>query len=471
MSLSSAITTAQQIFNNTSIQTTLVSKNIANSGNADYSRRLALLGSSANGATVVSIQRAQSDALMKQTLASISQASAQDRLLSGLQAIKTSLGDNDYETSPATYLSSFRDTLQTYAATPASTTVAASVVAEARDLALSISKTSAAVQDVRLQADKDIGNDVAELNRLLSEFEKVNNRIKGMTVSGADTSDAMDDREKLLKQMSEIVGISTVGRANNDTVIYTSDGIVLFETTPRQVSFSPTVAFNAATTGGAVYVDGVELSSGTGGNTSAQGRLQSLLQVRDDIAPTFQTQLDELARGLVTLFQEGGAPGLFVWAGGTIPAPGTLVSGMAETLSVNPLAESNPQLLRDGGFNGVVSNTGANSGYSALLDSFVAALDAPMTFDGITELQTTGSITDFAGASLGWIEQLRSTASAANDTKSALLSRTQQALSNETGVSIDEELSLLLDLEQSYKASAKLVTTVDAMFRALMDAV
>jgi flagellar hook-associated protein 1 len=40
-----------------------------------------------------------------------------------------------------------------------------------------------------------------------------------------------------------------------------------------------------------------------------------------------------------------------------------------------------------------------------------------------------------------------------------------------TGVSIDEELSLLLDLEQSYKASAKLISTVDAMMASLLEAV
>ena len=45
MSLSSAISIAQQAFSNTAQQTAIVSKNIANAGNADYSRRLALLGS------------------------------------------------------------------------------------------------------------------------------------------------------------------------------------------------------------------------------------------------------------------------------------------------------------------------------------------------------------------------------------------------------------------------------------------
>ncbi|MCY1295903.1 flagellar hook-associated protein FlgK [compost metagenome] len=78
---------------------------------------------------------------------------------------------------------------------------------------------------------------------------------------------------------------------------------------------------------------------------------------------------------------------------------------------------------------------------------------------------------NFATGSVGWLEQTRKTASTADDNKQAMLARTQEALSKQTGVSIDEELSLLLDLEQSYKASAKLVSTVDAMMAALMEAV
>ena len=51
-----------------------------------------------------------------------------------------------------------------------------------------------------------------------------------------------------------------------------------------------------------------------------------------------------------------------------------------------------------------------------------------------------------------------------------MLSRATDAYSSETGVSLDEELSLLLDIEQSYKAAAKLMSTVDTMMQALLEA-
>ncbi|WP_349437279.1 flagellar hook-associated protein FlgK [Pararhizobium sp. A13] len=477
MSLSSAINTANSIFSNTAQQTAIVSKNIANASNSDYSRRLAMLGTSGNGAQVVSIQRAQNDALLKQNIVSISQASAQGTLFAGLETLKSSLGGNDYETSPSTYLAAFRDSLQTFASTPGNTTIAATLVSDANDLANSLNKTSTAVQDLRLEADKEIATSVNTLNGLLADFEKANNGVMTATASGADGSDALDQRDKILRQISEIVGISTVTRSNNDTVIYTSDGTVLFENTPRSVTFAATSGFGATTTGQPIYVDGVPVAAGTGGNTSGEGKLSALLQLRDEIAPKFQSQLDEVARGLVELFKEddgsGALPGLFTWASGTVPATGTIEPGIAATLQVNSLAQSDPLLVRDGGFNGTtyVKNTDGSSGYSDLLDSYVTAMDGNLAFDTTTGLDGSSTILDFATASVGWLEDLRSSASTANDNKAALLSRTQEALNNETGVSMDEELSLLLDLEQSYKASAKLVSTVDAMMAALLEAV
>ncbi len=57
MTLASTIQTAQTIFGNTATQSAIVAKNIQNSGNADYARRLAMMGIDADGQRFVKIQR------------------------------------------------------------------------------------------------------------------------------------------------------------------------------------------------------------------------------------------------------------------------------------------------------------------------------------------------------------------------------------------------------------------------------
>ncbi|MGG2474957.1 flagellar basal body rod C-terminal domain-containing protein, partial [Rhizobium sp. BR5] len=105
------------------------------------------------------------------------------------------------------------------------------------------------------------------------------------------------------------------------------------------------------------------------------------------------------------------------------------------------------------------------------IDSYVTAFDAPMNFAASTRIDTNTSILKYGTNSVGWLEQERSGATSANEAKSALYERSATSYSNNTAVSLDEELSLLMDIEQSYKAATKLVTTVDEMLKSLMDMV
>jgi flagellar hook-associated protein 1 FlgK len=482
MSLSSAISTAQSMLSNTAKQTSIISQNLSGAGNADYARRDAILSSVLGGSQVVTIRRAQNQALLNQLLAGTSASSGQDTLLSGLEKINASMGGNDYGNAPSTLIGKLRDALQTFAAQPSNITSAQSAVAAASDLAKGLNAASQTVQQVRSDADSEIATGVDTLNTLLARFETVNNTIIRGTQAGTDINDALDQRDKLLKSISSYVGIDTVTRANNDTVIYTKDGTTLFETVPRTVSFATTPTFSAGETGNSIYIDGVPLKAGEGADTTASGSLQGLLQLRDEVAPQYQSQLDEIARGLVRNFAESdgsGAtkPGLFTWADGNVPPDnGTLVDGLAASISVNPDVDpekgGDPNGLRDGNINGTtfLNNTNNDSGYSKLLNEYITGLDTPMDFDPSAGIATSASVLSFSSDSIGWLEQYRSNASDASENKDALTARSTQALSNATGVSIDEELSRLLDLEQSYKASAKLIATTGQMLDALLQA-
>lgn len=482
MSLTSALNTAQSIFNNTGTQSSIVSNNISNAGNKDYVRRQAMLTTSLNGAQVVKISRAQEDALLKQYLKASSQDSAQQTLLSGLEDLKSIMGGNDNETSPEVALRTFRDKLGTFRATPGDLIAAQGAITAAQDVVTSLNNASKAVQQQRADADKQIKNQVDSLNSLLKQFETANNAVKKATSANEDPSSALDEREKVLKQINQIVGVSTATRANNDMVLYTADGTTLFETIPRTVSFEPTQSYAASTTGNKVYVDGVAVNMGSGSTTSAQGSLASLLQIRDDIAPKFQSQLDETARGLVNLYQEAGAPGLFVWTdpatgtAGGLPPAGLIVNGIAGTIAVNKSVVTSgtpagdPMRLRDGNINGgPPKNTTNSSGYTAELDRLYTSMDSGIAFDPKTGLDSNVSILTFATNSIGWLEQNRSNATTAAENTQAAAARTDEAYSNETGVNLDEELTLLLDIEQSYKAATKILNAVDEMLKALLD--
>lgn len=476
MSLSTALNTAQTIFNNTSKQTNVVSTNISNAQNPNYVRRSAVLTNSGNGAVVTGIDRAQNDSLLRQTILTTSTASGQSTLLSGAKEIRDLLGNNDYDNSPSARLQTLYNALSSYAGAPGETTLGAAVVTAAQDLVDNLNNTSTEVQGIRQRADAKIKSQVDELNGLLKQFEEANNKVIGANATGGDPSNALDTRETLLKKISEMVGVSTVTRTNGDMALYTSEGTTLFERIPRAVSFVPTNTYTATVTGNQLFIDGAAVTPGQGGDTSASGSLQALLQIRDEIAPKFQAQLDEVASGLINSFAEKGPGGALTPLAGlftngvdnSVPASGVVQPGLSWAIKVNAAAKTNPTTVRDGGMNaGYVVNT-SGSGYSALIDSYAQAMKATRAFDPATDVKGTLSVMTYASSSAGWLEAIRSTASAADETKTAMQSRASEAYSNETGVSLDEELSLLLEIEQSYKAATKLVSTIDEMMKALL---
>lgn len=272
MSLSSAMVSAQATFNNVGTQTDITSKNIANVGNANYVRRTALISTTMSGATVVGTGRAQSDVLFRQSIETSSIFSAQNALLDGLKDIKSIYGGNDYEASPSAYLKQLLQNLQTYAEKPDDAALAATVVSSAQDVATSIKSAADAIQKMRVEIDKKLTLQADELKDLLSQFETVNNAVTNATALGRDASDALDTRETLLKQISEIVGVTTVLRENNDIALYTTQGTTLFETVARDVSFSGTSAYDATITGSDLRIDAVKVQPG-----KAATRLRAVL--------------------------------------------------------------------------------------------------------------------------------------------------------------------------------------------------
>jgi flagellar hook-associated protein 1 FlgK len=220
---------------------------------------------------------------------------------------------------------------------------------------------------------------------------------------------------------------------------------------------------------------------------AGSGRIVGLVKVRDDLATTYQSQLDEVARGLISAFAESDqsavpalpdVPGLFTWSGApALPPGGSITQGLAGAIRVNALVDpdqgGNAKLLRDGGIGGAayLYNSGGVSGYTDRLEQLQERMNAAQSFDPAAKLSTSATLKSFASSSAAWLEEARRTASDEADYRSTLLERSSDALSKVTGVNLDEEMTLMLELERTYQASSKLISTIDAMLGALLASV
>ncbi len=111
------------------------------------------------------------------------------------------------------------------------------------------------------------------------------------------------------------------------------------------------------------------------------------------------------------------------------------------------------------------------AGYNTLINNDMSALTATTTFPSGTGLATSNSLTGQAAASASWLDGQYQTATNNATYQSTLSTQASQALSNATGVNIDSQMSQMLDLENSYQASAKVISTISSMFSSLLQAV
>lgn len=495
MSLSSAGAIANQSLGAISSQIGVVSRNISGVNVSGYAAKTALISTGYGGVVQIDgIARATNSALFQNSLQATAAQASSAALAAGLDQIDQALGlssstatDTTTSRSPAALISALSSALQSYSASPSDTAAAQSVLTSAEALVQSLNDATTAVQQVREQADGDIASSVANINSLLAQFQQVNSDIVSGSQTGRDVTDSLDKRDALLAKLSEEIGVTTVTRSSGDMVIYTDSGVTLFETTPRAVSFQPTNTYTAATVGNAVYVDGVQVTGASSPMPIHSGKLQGLTELRDVLAPQYQSQLDETARGLIVAFSEtdqavasgDSLPGLFTYPSATTTPGVGVIAGLAGQITVNANADPSRggslDLLRDGGISNpsdpayTYNATGAAS-YSTRIQQLIAALASQQDFDAGAGLDAQQSLTSYATSSVGWLAAQRQEATAAKTYQSTLLSQTSQALSNATGVNLDDQLSKMLDLENSYQASAKLLATVDAMYTALFNA-
>jgi len=489
MTLTVALNTAGSSLMTAGMQTSVISRNIAGANQDGYSRKNVLVATlPGNGVYVAGIQRASSAGLFYNVLKAASTTAKQDSLYNGLQKIAaTTVDDPEQDQSPAAQLAKLKSALQQYATAPDNATLAQAAVTAAKGVASSLNDATKTVQSVRADADTDMATSVSTINQLLSQFDTVNTSIVKGTIAGTDVTDYLDLRDSILSKLSQEVGITVATRANNDMVVYTDSGVTLFETKARSVTFAPTNAYTAGTSGNAVYIDGVPVTGAGAVMPIQSGKLAGLATLRDDAAVTYQSQLDETARGLIETFaesdQSGAAlpdvPGLFTYPGAPAMPPTALIStGLAGTIFVNPsvdqTAGGNPSLLRDGAISGNAAynyNTGNNAGFSDRLQQMVDGIAANRPFDPSAQGKPNASLIDFAGSSVSWLESQRKSASDQATYNQTLLERSADALSNVSGVNMDDEMSFMLQVERTFSASSKLIATVDGMLKDLLAAV
>lgn len=487
MSLSLVYDIAKSALSTTGTATSVVSRNIQNAGDANAARKSADLATlSTGGVYVAGISSSVSVALLDHVIENGAEFSELEAVTASLEQLDRIFGDPQQGLDPASLIADLQSALQVAASQPGDDLLANVAVERAKDVARGISGAAQTVATVRADADVAIGEAARELEQLLSRFEQLNGLVVNGTNAGRDVTDAIDSRNGVLREIAGVIGVRATVRGSNDMVLFAANGATLFESVPRKVGFVATASLSPGVPGNRFSIDGVPFGVDEAGKLG--GRIGGLLRVRDDIAMSVGRQIDEIARGLVTVFAEQDQsvpatlpdrPGLFTYAGGTLPPAGALVDGLAATLRVH--ANVDPEQgglalrLRDGGISDplnaayIYNSTGA-SGYSERLIGLQQALAGAIAFDPVAGLSSQASVRSFASDASGWLSNLRQGEAEKFDDKQVLAQRALSAWQDAIGINLDDELTALIALERSYQASSRLITSVNGMFDSLLAA-
>lgn len=484
MSLTAALASANTALSNASRQASVVSNNISGANVPGYARRNLLIETGPDGqAEAVAIGRATDTALQAASMDANSKASAASTLSGMYGQLEQVMGASS-TTNPMAMMSALQNSLQQLSASPSNEAAATGVVQSAQSLVDSLHAATTQITSVRAQANDQLSQAVASMNDLLSQFATVNTSIVTGTAAKSNISSDLDKRDAILSNLSQYVGVSTVKRSDGSMALYTDSGVVMFDGLPRTVAMAASANLTSGTSGPPLTIDGVDVTSTTSPMQVKTGSIAALANIRDGIAVTGQSQLDEIARNLINAFSETdqsatptlpNQPGLFTYGGAPAMPGNSLVSGLAGEIQVAASVTQNPMLIRDGGISSpnsaYTSNTTAAPDFSDRINQLINAFSTQQTFDPNVSMVTSASLTSYASSTMNMFESARQKADQNATDSKALNDRATQALSNSTGVNLDNETSNMLEIQRSYATAGKLIATIDAMFTSLLQSV
>ncbi|HQY87080.1 MAG TPA: flagellar hook-associated protein FlgK [Tepidisphaeraceae bacterium] len=283
--------------NQAALQT--IGNNIANVGNANYTRQRADLAADKSqkiakgifvgtGVELAGIRRQIDEQLEARLRSSISNSEGANETamwLNRVESVYNELSDQDVSTSMSEYFNAWSELAQK----PQDTALRQVVVENAKSLSAQLGTLRQSLGDIAGDANDSLVAATVEADRLIAGIADLNSRI----ANGGGTANAglMDQRDTQVKQLSELMNIRTRPREDGTMTIYAGNEPLVEGGVGRGIQVRTDVV-NGHTETTVVYKH-------DGGSVDIKdGKLGALDAVNDQISNTVK-QVDDLASSLI----------------------------------------------------------------------------------------------------------------------------------------------------------------------------
>jgi flagellar hook-associated protein 1 FlgK len=436
------------------LELSVASNNISNAQTPGYSRERVNLAAApadgtppvGSGVDVVSVQALRDQLVNGRLNQETSQTSAASALQSGLQDVEGMFNDTQNsgassDTGLSSEITNFFNSFQTLSTDPSSPDARQAVLSDATTMTAGFQSRSNSLKDDQNVANQAVATDVQQINSLTSQIANVTQAItQAEGATGQPANALRDQRSQLVQQLSGLADVKEVESGGNYQLMLGGGRALVLNGTAQSltVSAAPGTGFNAVMSG----QDNITSEIGS-------GDLKAQIQLRDQYIPSYLNQLDQLAYNITQqvntihsqAYNPSGTTGINFFA------PLSSSSGASGAMALSSDVASNPSNIA------VSQGSGGGDNVDALA---LGNLLSSNTFGG-------GSVTDQYGSLVYNIGSDSANAQSSLTEHTALASQLQTRQQSISGVSIDEETVSILQFQQSYQASAKVISTVDQL--------
>jgi flagellar hook-associated protein 1 FlgK len=306
MTITAILSTAVSALNTNQAALRTTAQNVSNVNNTAYVRRQVMqesvsVGGEEGGVRVAEIRRIAAEFLTREILNSRSASGvfgAMNDVHSRLQGL---FGRPDLDSSLPSLVNQALAAPSELTLDPISAPRRIGYLQDLNSALGAISDLSTQVLGVRAETDSSIAAKVTKANSLIEQIFDLNGSIRKSMATGDGDPTLLDQRAETIRQLSDLMSISTYEQTDGAIHVVTDDGFALVTEGRTELTYT-----SAATTSAAVVyspIQAVRINPNTGQPSGAvsnfdqhiaQGELRGLLTMRDTELPGLLQQLGEL---------------------------------------------------------------------------------------------------------------------------------------------------------------------------------
>ncbi|MEN3346802.1 MAG: flagellar hook-associated protein 1 [Bradyrhizobium sp.] len=332
MGLSQALSTAMSGLRATQASLSLVSSNVANAETPGYVRKTlnqvaGTTGEFGSSVQIAGVNRQLDDFLQAQLRTETSGASYADVRSDFLTNLQGVYGNPDSTGTIEDAYNKFLTALQGLQTSPESQSARISAVNAAQSLAQQLNATSQGIQTLRANAEAGISDSVSSANNAMQQIARINVQLQAATgTSDASTGALLDQRDRYITQLSQLMDIRTVTNSQNQVTVFTNSGVQLVGSEAATLSFNaqgtmtPNALANADPTKSTVGTITINFPHGgsydmVSTNSIRSGKIAAYLELRDKTLVQAQTQIDQFAASMSSALSDKTTAGAAATAG------------------------------------------------------------------------------------------------------------------------------------------------------------